>query len=99
MAQAKKPTRHRSAIKAYRQSLRRRERNLAQKKEIRLAVRAVTGAASAKDSGKVALTLASAYAAIDKAARRGTIHWKTAARKKSRLTQRAQAPAQPAAKA
>jgi ribosomal protein S20 len=37
--------------------------------------------------------MASASAAIDKAAQSGTIHWKTAARKKSRLMKRSAASA------
>ena len=89
MAQAKKSKRHPSAIKAYRQSVTRNERNRSAKKGIRLAVRAVAEAASAKDTTKLAQLMATASSALDKAAQRGTIHWKTAARRKSRLAQRA----------
>lgn len=89
MAQAKKSKRHASAMKAYRQSVRRNLRNRDIKKSVRLASRAVIDAASAKDTGKLSELMAAAAAALDKAANKGSIHWKTAARKKSRLAQRA----------
>src|SRR5579883_2655148 len=89
MAQAKKSKRHASAMKAYRQSVTRNLRNRDIKKDLRLAARALTDAAQAKDTGKLAELMSAASAAIDKAAQKGAIHWKTAARKKSRLAQRA----------
>jgi small subunit ribosomal protein S20 len=87
MPAKKKTMRHRSAIKAHRQSLRRHARNVAMKKTIRRAARAAGDAATAKDS-KTAELLAKASSAFDRAAQRGTIHWKTAARRKSRLAKR-----------
>jgi len=93
MAKAKKTMRHASALKANRQSDRRNLRNRDIKKGVRLAVRAVSDAASAKDAGKVNELLTAAASAIDKAAQKGAIHWKTAARKKSRLARRAVAAA------
>ena len=89
MAQVKKSKRHRSALKAHRQSVTRNLRNRTIKKGIRIAVRAVADAASAKDSGKLAELLGKASSALDKAAKSGAIHWKAAARKKSRLAHRA----------
>lgn len=88
MAKPKKTTRHANAMKAYRQSIKRNLRNRDIKKGIRLAVRAVSDAATAKDTAKLGELLSSASSAIDKAAQRGTLHWKTAARKKSRLAKR-----------
>lgn len=85
----KKQTRHASALKAYRQSQKRNERNRAVKKAIRLASRAVVDAAAAKDSSKVPGLMSAAASSFDKAAQGGTIHWKTAARRKSRLAKRA----------
>jgi len=79
--------RHRSAIKAHRQSLRRHARNVALKKAIRRAARAAGDAATSKDS-KTSELLAQAASAFDRAAQRGTIHWKAAARRKSRLAKR-----------
>lgn len=89
MAKAKKSQRHASALKAHRQSVKHNERNRDAKKRIRLAMRAVTDAASAKDTTKLSELLAGASAALDKAAKSGALHWKTAARKKSRLAKRA----------
>lgn len=86
----KKQTRHKSALKAHRQSLRHALQNRAIKKEVRTAVRAVMDAAKAKDVKKVAELTAKASETLDKAAKRGTIHWKAAARKKSRLAIAAQ---------
>ena len=88
MAKPKKSTRHASAMKAYRQSVKRNLRNRDIKKGIRLAVRAVSDAAAAKDTTKLAELMATAASAVDKAARTGALHWKTAARKKSRLAKR-----------
>lgn len=89
MAKAKKSQRHASALKAHRQAVRHQALNRATKKRVRLALRAVTDAASAKDATKLTELLASASSALDKAAKSGTLHWKTAARKKSRLAKRA----------
>jgi small subunit ribosomal protein S20 len=97
MAKPKKSARHANAMKAYRQSVKRNLRNRDIKKGIRLAVRAVSDAANAKDTAKLAELMGTAASAIDKAAQSGTIHWKTAARKKSRLAKRSAAPASAAA--
>ncbi len=81
----KKQTRHKSALKAHRQAVKHTLHNRAIKKDVRVAVRAVMDAAKAKDVKKVAESIAKASAVLDKAAKRGTIHWKAAARTKSRL--------------
>ena len=93
MAKPKKTARHASAMKAYRQSVKRNLRNRDIKKGIRLAVRAVTEANASKDATKLGELLATASSSIDKAAQAGSIHWKTAARKKSRLMKRSAASA------
>lgn len=85
MAQVQKSKRHRSALKAHRQSITRNLRNRQIKKGIRLALRAVGTAAASKDAAKLAESMSKASSALDKAARTGVIHWKAAARKKSRL--------------
>ncbi len=89
MAQKKSP-RHKGAIKAQRQSERRNLRNRAAKKALRLATRAAFEAAVSKDQAKVAEKLPQAMSLLDKAAQRGTLHWRTAAREKSRLAARVQ---------
>ena len=81
----KKQTRHKSALKAQRQAVRHTLLNRAIKKDVRQAVRAVIDAAKAKDVTKIDELAAKASSTLDKAAKRGTIHWKAAARKKSRL--------------
>ena len=81
----KKQMRHKSGLKAHRQSLKHAIHNAHLKKSVRLAVRAVMDAAKSKDIKSLAELTGKASAALDKAAKAGTIHWKAAARKKSRL--------------
>ena len=81
----KKATRHKSALKAHRQAVKHTLHNRKIKKNLRAAVRDVIDAAKAKDVKKVAELTAHAASTLDKAAKLGTIHWKAAARKKSRL--------------
>ena len=74
-----------SMRKRLRQSHRRRQRNLALKTRAKAARRAVVdnlGAANAEESRE---HLRLAQKAIDKAARRGAIHPRTASRRKSKL--------------
>lgn len=81
----KKRARHKSGLKAHRQSVKHARHNRAIRKSVRLAVRAVMDAAEARDIGKLPELTAKAAEVLDKAAQRGTIHWKAAVRKKSRL--------------
>jgi small subunit ribosomal protein S20 len=81
----KKATRHKSALKAQRQAVKHTLHNRRIKKDVRSAVRDVIDAAKAKDVKKIAELTAKAASTLDKAAKLGTIHWKAAARKKSRL--------------
>jgi small subunit ribosomal protein S20 len=94
----KKQTRHKSALKAHRQAVKHAIHNRSIKKGVRAAVKAVIDAAKAKDVKQVAAATAKASAALDKAAQSGTIHWKAAARKKSRLALHANKLAAAAAK-
>ena len=73
-----------SAIKAQRVSERKRVFNLRRSRAMKAAVKEVTGAVHEKRADAATL-LASAYKAIDKAAKRGVVKANTAARKKSRL--------------
>lgn len=81
----KKQTRHKSALKAQRQAVKHALHNRSVKKGVRAAVRAVIDAAKAKNVKDVAMLTAKASSALDKAAQSGAMHWKAAARKKSRL--------------
>ena len=74
-----KTGRHTSAIKAQRQAEKRTSRNKGLKKTVRAVAKEVLATKSAD-------TLAKAASALDKAAKKGVIHWKAAGRKKSRLT-------------
>jgi len=79
-----------SALKAIRQSERRRVRN----RSVRTRVRTATKAALAAGGGPVGeQTLRTAQSVIDRAAKRGVLHWRAAARRKSRLARRANAAA------
>lgn len=86
----KKQMRHKSGLKAHRQSVKHAAHNASLKKSIRLAVRAVVDAAKSKDIKALNDLTGKASAALDKAAKAGTIHWKAAARKKSRLAAQVQ---------
>ncbi len=80
-----------SAQKRLRQSVKRRGLNRAKKAEIRKVVKQIRLLLDAKDpQGAVAL-LPDLAKAVDKAAKRNTIHPNKAARIKSRWTQRIQA--------
>ncbi len=67
-----------SSVKRARQALKTRDRNMAVKSKLRKAVKALK---MAKDGGK----LPAVYSEIDRAARKGVLHKKKAARIKSRL--------------
>jgi len=83
-----KTGRHTSAIKAARQADRRALRNRTLKKNAREATKEVLAAVSSKKDDDAKKGLGKAASAWDKAAKKGTIHWKTAARRKSRLAKR-----------
>lgn len=68
-----------SAIKRAKQTLKRRERNISIKKDIKTAVKAFSAEPSAK-------TLAAAQSEIDTAVKKGLIRKNTAARRKSALS-------------
>ena len=94
-AAKKKTMRHASAQKAARQAETRRLRNRSNKRAVREAVRETFAAAAANGASdaQTQTLLRDASALLDKAARRGVIHWKAAARRKSRLLARLKAPA------
>ncbi len=76
---------HKSAIKRARQNEIRRLRNRAVKTRIKNIIKDVNAAAGAEDHDATAAKLQTAQSAIDKAAKHGVLHRKTAARKISRL--------------
>ena len=77
---------HKSAIKRNIQNQKRRMRNRMVKTRIKTAVKSVQAPQQAGTEAAVELTAAQSI--IDKAAKKGVIHKRTAARKISRLTRR-----------
>ena len=77
---------HKSAIKRSRQNEQRKLRNKSVKSFLRTNIKQVTSAVDAKDAAKARESLDKAVPVIDKAASKGVIHKRNAARKISRLT-------------
>jgi small subunit ribosomal protein S20 len=78
---------HKSAQKRARQTIKRNELNRSRRSAIRTAVKQAESAAASGDA-KASVT---AQRAAESVLARGTLHWKTAARKTSRLAKRAKA--------
>lgn len=74
-----------SSKKRVRQNVKERARNRWRKDQIKDAVREFTTAIEAGNKDKAAEDLKLVYKQLDKVAGKGTIHKKTAARRKSRL--------------
>lgn len=79
---------HKSAMKRIRQDKKRRVRNRRVKSRVRSAARNVRQAETQEEA---LAKLAAAASTIDKAAKKGIIHHRRAARKKSRLAKRVNA--------
>ncbi|MDL2307806.1 30S ribosomal protein S20 [Desulfovibrio sp. OttesenSCG-928-C06] len=77
---------HKSAIKRHKQSLKSAARNRAMRSRIKNAVKEVRAAILVKDTDRAQKALVAAKSVIDKASTKGTVHWKNAARKVSRLS-------------
>lgn len=77
---------HKSALKRHKQSVARAARNRAVRTRIKNVIKAVRVALQLQDKEQASAALVTANIVIDKAATKGVIHWKTAARKVSRLT-------------
>ena len=83
-----KTGRHTSGIKAWRKSEKLASKNRGVKTRIRDVAKEFGLLAAKKDMDSAQKLLPKVYALLDKAAKTGTIHWKAAARKKSRLALR-----------
>ncbi len=77
---------HKSVMKRDRQSKVRRERNKSRKTRVKNLVKAVRVAVAQKQPERAQEALKQATPIIQRVAAKGTLHWKTAARKISRLT-------------
>jgi small subunit ribosomal protein S20 len=80
--------RHRSVMKRDRQSKVRRLRNMSRKTRVKNLVKNVRSAVAQNQTDKAQEALKLAIPAIDKAKSKGSLHWKTAARKISRLVRK-----------
>jgi small subunit ribosomal protein S20 len=89
-----KTGRHTSAIKAWRKSEKLASKNRGMKTRIHDASKELGALAAKKDLENAQKLLPKAYSLLDKAAKSGTMHWKTAARRKSRLAARVKTIAQ-----
>jgi small subunit ribosomal protein S20 len=74
-----------AAFKSLRQSKKREIINLEKKATIKKTLKAIKKDIVKNNKAAALKAIAKAYAVLDKAAKRGTIHKKTASRKKSRL--------------
>jgi small subunit ribosomal protein S20 len=88
--------RHISALKRARQNEKRRQRNQSRKTRVKNVVRQVRQAVAQKNPEEAQTALQSAIPAIARVAGKGTMHWRAAARKISRLTRQVNALANPA---
>ena len=80
---------HRAAIKHMRQDKVKRARNRSAKAAVKTAAKKVRSAATPADAAKL---VPEASSVIDLAAKKRVIHWRTAARLKSRLAKRGRTP-------
>ncbi len=80
--------RNKSALKANRQNVVRREANRQLRSKLRTGLKRIRAAAAGTDKTAARTALGEAQSLVDKMAAKGIIHRNTAARHKSRLTAR-----------
>ncbi len=80
--------RTKSALKANRQNIKRREQNRQMRSKLRTALKSIRASLDAKDLDGAKSALNKTVSLVDKMAGKGIIHRNTAARYKSRLTAR-----------
>jgi small subunit ribosomal protein S20 len=80
---------HKSAKKRARQTIKRNEANRSLRSTIHTLAKEAETAASSGPAQTALTALRKAESALAKGAARGTLHWRTAARKTSRLAKRA----------
>ncbi len=80
--------RTKSALKANRQNIKRREHNRQLRSRLRTALKAIRASLDAKDIDGAKKALSATVSIVDKMATKGIIHRNTAGRYKSRLTAR-----------
>jgi small subunit ribosomal protein S20 len=80
--------RTKSALKANRQNVKRRDHNRQMRSKLRSALRAIRASLDAKDLTAAKAALSETVSIVDKMATKGIIHRNTAGRYKSRLSSR-----------
>ena len=80
--------RNKSALKAHRQNIKRREHNRELRSKLRTGLKAIRKALDGNDIPGAKKELTATQSLVDKMAAKGMIHRNTAARYKSRLTAR-----------
>ena len=80
--------RTKSALKANRQNVKRRENNRQMRSKLRTALKAIRASLDAKDLAGAKSALSATVSIVDKMATKGIIHRNTAGRYKSRLSAR-----------
>ena len=85
--------RTKSALKANRQNIKRREHNRQMRSKLRTALKSIRSMLDAKDLNGAKAALNRTVSIVDKMATKGVIHRNTAARYKSRLSSRFTKPA------
>ena len=80
--------RTKSALKANRQNIKRREHNRQLRSRLRTALKAIRASLDAKDIDGAKTALSATVSIVDKMATKGIIHRNTAGRYKSRLSAR-----------
>lgn len=81
-------TRHASAVKAHRQTVRRTEHNRELRSRLRTSLKSIRQAVASGDAAKAKAILGGTFSVIDKMAAKGIIHDNAAARYKSRLSKK-----------
>ena len=82
---------HLSALKRARQNEKRRLRNQSRKTRVKNVVRQVRQAVAQKNAAEAQTALQSAIPTLARVAGKGTLHWRAAARRISRLTRQVNA--------
>ena len=77
-----------SAVKAYRQSVKRRDHNRQFRSQLRTALKGIRAAIDGGDAAQAKPSLDKAFSLVDKMANKGIIHRNAAGRYKSRLVKR-----------
>ena len=80
--------RTKSALKANRQNIKRREHNREMRSKLRTALKAIRASLDAKDITAAKAALSATVSIVDKMATKGIIHRNTAGRYKSRIASR-----------